>query len=635
MDKPSKKRPRQRPDRAEKIQRRKTLRMITIKCALRGCVRPTDVDVAGGMVNAIKKRVEAFSRRVVNASLAMSGIVKGLFGGHLDELERGDLRWMANVPIPGEIFTQTFIRQLLLGTDKAKLPNQTVLRYHQVHPQLLLPGQRFLGDRNIYSAGAIKYLTNLKVGFREQIDHRIKTAVIRVSKVLGLSKQEGRIMRYRINGWKLPPRFGLCLPQPEAADDVVRLHRRMLGLGAGRRIDKKWMKADANLPHMLRYNAFLNATYKFHDIKLFDIVPVCKVKAHYIQIDTSVLYGVMQDAGAIGEGVSADNFDALRDVFWAEAFSLKRLKPRGSEFACSVVTDGISLCSTFEKVVAVDATTTSVAARTPTDAKTSVAARATNADYEPSDGDVVVGNDPGRINIYYMAGLQAGVTKVATLTRRQYYAESGINGARVRTERWTRGVQGHLDAMSAVSTKGVSQTAHEWFLHEFYIHRDALWSEYLKPRWARQRLSLYGGKKRVFARFFNRLIRLFAGGRLVVAYGNGTFAPGGVGEQSVPTTRAYKECASRVATYTIDEFRTSKVDYRDDSVLQKIVMRDGRGFPLRGLLVNTEQDDFVSRDLNAALNMRRCLVDPRPAILRRMGVVQPLQQAVVKWLSNR
>jgi len=227
------------------------------------------------------------------------------------------------------------------------------------------------------------------------------------------------------------------------------------------------------------------------------------------------------------------------------------------------------------------------------------------------------------------------VTKVATLNRRQYYAESGINGARVRTERWTRGVQGHLDAMSAVSTKGVSQTAHEWFLHEFYIHRDALWSEYLKPRWARQRLSLYGGKKRVFARFFNRLIRLFAGGRLVVAYGNGKFAPGGVGEQSVPTTRAYKECASRVATYTIDEFRTSKVDYRDDSVLQKIVMRDGRGFPLRGLLVNTEQDDFVSRDLNAALNIRRCLIDPRPAILRRKGVVQPLQQAVVKWLSNR
>lgn len=585
------------------------------------------------MVDAIKKRVEAYSRRVVNASLAMSGIVKGLFGGHLDELECGDLEWMADVPIPGEMFTQTFVRQLMLGTEKTILPNQTVLTYHQAHPQLLLPGHRFLGDRNIYSAGAIKYLTNLKVGLREQIDGRIKVAVKRVSQLSGLSKEECRIMRYRINGWKLPPRFGTCLPQPEAAEEAIRLHRRMLGLGTGQRIDDKWLQADASLPHLLRYYAFLNATYMFHDLKLFDVVPVCKIKAHYIQIDTSVLYGIMKDAGAIGKRVSASNFGALRDVFWAEAFSLRRIKPGGSEFGFSVVTDGISLCSSFQKALAVDA-------RAQTDAKASAPARTraaatTASEYKSDKDDVVVGNDPGRINIYFMAGVQAGVTKVAKLTRKQYYTESGINRARAQTQLWTRGVQGHLDAMSGVSTKGISQTAHEWFLHELLIHRDALWSEYLKPRWARQRLSLYGGKQRVFANFFNRLTRLFAGGRLVVAFGNGKFASGGAGEQSVPTTRAYKECASRVVTYTVNEFRTSKVDYRDDSVLQKIALRDSRGFPLRGLLFNTERDDFVSRDLNAALNIRRCLVGPRPQILRWEGVEQPLQQAVVKWLGNR
>jgi hypothetical protein len=68
------------------------------------------------------------------------------------------------------------------------------------------------------------------------------------------------------------------------------------------------------------------------------------------------------------------------------------------------------------------------------------------------------------------------------------------------------------------------------------------------------------------------------------------FASGGAGEQSVPTTRAYKECFS---------FRTSKVDYRDDFVLQLMATRSKPRFRLRGLLFNPTAQRFVSRDLNA------------------------------------
>ncbi|GAX84515.1 hypothetical protein CEUSTIGMA_g11935.t1 [Chlamydomonas eustigma] len=243
----------------------------------------------------------------------------------------------------------------------------------------------------------------------------------------------------------------------------------------------------------------------------------------------------------------------------------------------------------------------------------------------------------GRINIYYMVGLYGGNPAVMKLTRKQYYTESGATSARYKTERWNRGIQTHLDALSTASTKGVSWTAHEWCLIERGRHQEALWSEYLKPRWARLRLSLYGGKKRVFANFFNRLsVRLPfpAGGRLVIAYGNAKFAPGGPGEQSVPTTRAYKECASRVATYSTDEFRTSKVHCRDDSTLQLLRGSDRR-FSLRGLLYNPDLNKFVSRDLNAALNIRRCLVGPKPAILCREGVTQRLEQHIVKVLRRR
>jgi len=215
-------------------------------------------------------------------------------------------------------------------------------------------------------------------------------------------------------------------------------------------------------------------------------------------------------------------------------------------------------------------------------------------------------------------------------------SESGITASKRTIQRWTRDVQGHLDAMSEASTKGVSLTAHGWYLIQYERHREALWNEYLKPRWARQRLSLYGGKKRVFANFFNRLLSRFSGdGRLVVAYGNAKFASGGAGEQSVPTTRAYKECVSRVLTYAVDEFRTSKVDYHDDSVLQLMATRAKPRFGLRGLLFNPTAQRFVSRDLNAALNIRRIHQGLAPVILSRRAADGRLEQSIVKRLKDR
>jgi hypothetical protein len=44
---------------------------------------------------------------------------------------------------------------------------------------------------------------------------------------------------------------------------------------------------------------------------------------------------------------------------------------------------------------------------------------------------------------------------------------------------------------------------------------------------------------------------------------------------------------------------------------------------------------FVSRDLNAALNIRRILIGPRPIILCRQGVMQRLEQHIVKRLRGR
>jgi len=611
---------RTRTDRADKNKRRKTVKLITVKCALLNrlrCGSDADSEVAARIIKQLKLRVEAYSRRVVNASVALVGIVKGLFRRDIDgdvQMDE-DLSWIADVHVPPEIFTQTFVRQLFLGTAEANLPSQMVVQCHQAHPQLLLPGNRHLGDRNIYSAGAIQYLTNLKNALRTELDDRIRIACRRI----GLQPEEEKVVRYRINGWTLPARFGCCLPQTAAADAAVAIHRRMLGLAGLAQIDDDWIKNDAHLPSLLRYSVYLNKIYEASENKLYNLVPVCSIRAHFIRIDTSVLYGVLRDAGVVDRTLDAKTFVTLRDVFWFDTFDFRKIRPGGSTFEWSVTTDGVSLCTTFEK---------EAAPRSDDDA--------TRPEYVASPTDVVVGNDPGRINIYYMAGIRDGRTRVSKLTRKQYYAESGCTAARRVTERWTRCIQPHLDALSSASSKGTSWTGHEWYLIQLGLHQEALWVEYMKPRWARQRLSLYGGKKRVFANFFNRLASTFPGGRLVIAYGNAKFPSGGAGEQSVPTTRAYKECVSRVCTYSTDEFRTSKVHCADDSVLQLVSTRSRPRFALRGLLFNPELDRFVSRDLNAALNIRRILIGPtRPVILCRNGVFPRLDQHIVKRLQDR
>ena len=155
----------------------------------------------------------------------------------------------------------------------------------------------------------------------------------------------------------------------------------------------------------------------------------------------------------------------------------------------------------------------------------------------------------------------------------------------------------------------------------------------------------------MFAKFFDNMFKtmdkIIPDCNIVVAYGSAKFAPGGKGELSVPTSRAFKECASRVVAKITSEFRSSKVDYRDDSVLQFVSVNSfsprsssynrlqrEKQDSLRGLLWNVVRGEFVSRDLNAALNIRRNLLH-RPAIMNRSRAKEKLQQCVVKRIRPR
>jgi len=126
--------------------------------------------------------------------------------------------------------------------------------------------------------------------------------------------------------------------------------------------------------------------------------------------------------------------------------------------------------------------------------------------------------------------------------------------------------------------------------------------------------------------------------RLVVARGAGRWKTR-KGCTPAPTTRTYKQCARRFVTIPVDEFRTSYTHHGLRCTLQRVDMEKCQRSPedikkfgplteeqmerrakVRGLpaFVSTTNDgkkrmEFVNRDFNAAINIRRCAVlEKRP-----------------------
>ena len=212
-----------------------------------------------------------------------------------------------------------------------------------------------------------------------------------------------------------------------------------------------------------------------------------------------------------------------------------------------------------------------------------------------------------------------------------------------RSNAWNLNVKEQLEKLSKNSPKVIQLSDYLKYLDVVLESKEALWTEYLKPRWAKQRLRVFGGKQRVFANFFNRIDNdgKAMGKRTVIAYGSAKFASGGKGEISVPTSKAFKECNYRFLTVPVDEFRTSRVSYEDKTTLLEGVgqWRNYKLRTVRGLLwcksTNKYGGKLINRDLNAALNIRECLLLGRPDALNRKKVIGNLSpQRIAKILRE-
>jgi len=581
-----------------------------------------------------------------------------------------------------------------------------VWRYYELFPKRFKDPERHSGDRNIYSYGAQLYVTNMKNTMWTNFEARVKTYLPRLQTLEGMSDALYREMLFDVMGWQF--NLGGIRAASAASDDTsnqrtvaraaVREIHRILGIRPPPHpaftITDRWLKSTSTITSILRLYVHFNRFYQQNDLKMFNIVPICDDRSHHITIDWPVLCGILQEAGLVDGDTNVDLLEPLRREIWQSVFHIEHILADAGEnagvgasadlprkmFSGILQTDGTSICTHLwrEKKVAVQQTlddAADVSSRHPGDASSGgpsapVPMPATpsqtramkikdTANLVPVDPRVyrVLAVDPGNSNIYTVIEVwwdKSGRRHIKSykFTRGRYYHDAGIDKAREAAERWAKGIQESLKALSLASPKGVSVDAHDAYEDVIEVHGEASRAEYMSQRWARQRLSLYGGKKRALDLFFNE-IEEYAKKRgdtrpVKLLYGSAKFCANVHGAAPTPTTSAYRAMVVRFPDVNnIPEFRTTRVHAGTDTLLKGIAVRqphepsdldDWKAFKrkrldpkerwkalvtLRSLLwcgsTIDKRGKFVDRDVNAAINIWRCgTSDVRPPALCRV-----------------
>ncbi|KAJ9513335.1 hypothetical protein QJQ45_001364 [Haematococcus lacustris] len=200
------------------------------------------------------------------------------------------------------------------------------------------------------------------------------------------------------------------------------------------------------------------------------------------------------------------------------------------------------------------------------------------------DTQIGVGIDPGVTQAVSAASgvwdpmtgqLQADQLRRWKLTKGQVKHGSGLNNARRNTERWLAPIKPHLQHLAAASSAGTSREANLKHITVTLATWDAVWEVYLDPKWAEQRLRLYGAQDRALEQFFKKLEENMAevsikrhghAKQLVVFFGAaGIGSKGGWGADAVLRACRKMVCRTRGTdqrrggVVLVDEHRTTRV----------------------------------------------------------------------------
>ncbi|KAJ9509215.1 hypothetical protein QJQ45_001500 [Haematococcus lacustris] len=227
----------------------------------------------------------------------------------------------------------------------------------------------------------------------------------------------------------------------------------------------------------------------------FTLTPLARVGIHFIKVDSRVLHGVCQQLGLTRETVKVFTAEPARSNHWDRWFSTGKLANQGFEFERTVETDGVSVCVHYTRPLPTPPAPPSAAGPSSSNsnpvAAPSAAAAAAHELGLPRIGKGLaqqrdfVFNPATQIGV----GIDPGVTQAVS-------AASG---------RWLAPIKPHLQHLAAASSAGTSLEANLKHISVTLATWDAVWEVYLDPKWAEQRLRLYGAQDRTLEQFFKKL----------------------------------------------------------------------------------------------------------------------------------
>ena len=409
--------------------------------------------------------------------------------------------------------------------------------------------------------------------------------------------------------------------------------------------------------------------------KLWTPAPLCAIKRHYMTIDSTILFTLFQKIGNVSDGLEFKDFWDIAPDHFASTFDQKRTnKGRRAhgpsnqiKQTCTAQTDGVAISVKYDPVGTPrvkggnrvkkkrkydeDTATSELAKSNGTvvekkNKNTGKSAKEIRSDERRKDltyggpvpeDAVKIACDPGRSNIMYL--IRDVDNKRFQLTRGRYYHESGIHSLNESWKEWSVPLQAHNLALADHSPKTASVDRYNEFLSVEAAGRDAVWEVNYARRASRGRFGTHCGKKKVLQGFLASLGKGLGSAeerkrKVIVGFGQAKFASTGRGEMAVPTTQAFKECARMWHTRLVDENYSTCVchdcdgrtrDVRTERYINdELVVGFNRAVRRCTSECKATGRSLKHRDLNAALNILRCLNaelegKPRPTALTRAG----------------
>jgi len=584
---------------------------FVIKCGL-GKSLVLDNNFRIAFEKEIQKRVVNTAKAAHSLSLLMNLFLKERIGKPKNTI---------NIVLDEDVFNTTFLYQLITGTERANKPNALAKYIHEKFGHLVNKVIRSSGDVNSLVTVASEYSKNFKVYLQENFKGKQLAFLRTWTEAKYLDKDRIIVLLQSINGWELKNSTVLS----EDEHRLITFHRKVLNLSVNEIIDKKWIKN--NYSKIIIYFSLLSRYLVKKGKKGILVAPICKIKTSFMYIDKLVLQGILKDS----------KISIPKESMYSETFNTGKLltqnqKALGFQFTGTIQTDSVAVIFHFRrpdtsdkiesdrkleelKIIKKTETLIEKKIRIQKEKEIINLKRLEDRRLDGNDSLRVIGNDPGRSTLFCgVESINNGKFRNYSLSRKQFYTESGIFLATKRSNKWNVGSLGpELDELSKTNSRANKLSDFKEYVSVVNKHYDKFWLEATKKRHSRQRLALYSGKQSVYSRFFQSFKIQSDTREIVVAYGDAGFASTSKYEIAAPTSALEKECSKWYRVVKIDEFRTTKLHYLTGNVLSKVQEQTTMNGTIskktiRGLLWynSTKASKFIDRDLNAAKNILHC-----------------------------